>query len=235
MSPKRPVVIVVLACLDFVLGLVLIVGVGFGVSELNQSVDGTPIGFLALFLVMAILFVASGIALLRRQAHGPYVQLAATVLAVGSVALPNLVRRHPPFNETVALGTLRTIVAAEDEYARSNSGYYDTLACLTEPARCIPDHPVVEPTANDRRQYLQPKPAGYVFAFYAGPPVIDRDPAHTSPSSLRAYAYVAVPRKYGRTGVRTFCADSTGKVCSSLEVLSPVRDGACPSDCRPLL
>ena len=41
-------------------------------------------------------------------------------------------------NEAAAVGTIRSVLAAENSYTAINGGFYDSLQCLTEPTRCLP-------------------------------------------------------------------------------------------------
>ena len=56
-----------------------------------------------------------------------------------------------------------------------------------------------------------------------------------SVGSAAAFAYTATPLEPGKTGVRSFCGDSSGLVCSDPKgaAILPVA-GACPRTCAPL-
>jgi hypothetical protein len=61
--------------------------------------------------------------------------------------------------------------------------------------------------------------------------------ASATASQSRSFAITAAPVKPGRSGVRGFCADTTGVLCFNLDgTAPPVRsDGTCDIDrCRPL-
>jgi hypothetical protein len=47
-----------------------------------------------------------------------------------------------------------------------------------------------------------------------------------------AFAYVAVPVARGKTGVRSFCGDATGRICYTTTGVIVPELGVCPADCR---
>jgi hypothetical protein len=139
-------------------------------------------------------------------------------------------------------------VSAEAAYESVNFGFDDTPECLQNPARCLPDYPAVGPPFLPTKAWTGT--VGYFrrrFVPGAAVPSADR-PLGASASSVRSYAYVAVPaepdgriglvwRAAGRSlaGVRSFCADSTGRICASDAGTEPrIVDGLCPPapECR---
>jgi hypothetical protein len=142
------------------------------------------------------------------------------------------------------IGDLRTLVSAEAAYETVNSGFDDTPECLQAPTRCLPTYPPSGPV------FLRTGPwtgtVGYFRRrFVPGAPVPPGDrPAGASSSSVRSYAYVAVPappdgfqgfvwRRAGISleGVPSFCADSTGRICRVDGGGEPrVVDGLCAPD-----
>jgi hypothetical protein len=132
--------------------------------------------------------------------------------------------------EATVIATVSSVVFAEKEYAAANGSFFDEIRCLTDPVSCIPGFdanaaPFLDPTYA----WLEPR-LGYHRAFHPGPKA---DPAaiataKASPSSLRAFAFTATPVKPGVSGVRAFCADSTGRRCMTKNGSPPpVRNGAC--------
>ena len=132
--------------------------------------------------------------------------------------------------ESTVVATVSTVVFAEKQYAAANGSFFDEIACLTDPVKCIPGFdangaPFLDPTYA----WLEPR-LGYHRAFHPGPKA---DPAaiakaRASPSSLRAFAFTVTPVKPGVTGGRAFGADSTGRMCMTKDGSAPpVRNGAC--------
>jgi hypothetical protein len=132
--------------------------------------------------------------------------------------------------ERNVLLTVSTVLLGQRTYASANGSFFDEIACLLEPAKCIPGFaadgaPFLDPTYA----WLEPR-LGYVRKFHPGPRA---DPAaiakaKASPGSLRAFAFTATPQKPGVTGGRAFCGDSSGRMCVTADGREPpVRDGRC--------
>ncbi len=160
------------------------------------------------------------------------VALIPLVGIVAAIAIPSLLRARVSANESAAIGDIRTLISAQAAYQSANNGYYDTLACLTAPTGCLPGFPAGGPTFLAPTLAAEVK-SGYRRTFHAGPSAVDTSGA--SPSSITAYAYVAEPAEPGRTGVRIFCGDSTGRVCAAAAgtVVTPAA-GLCPEICTTL-
>lgn len=153
---------------------------------------------------------------------------------IAAIAIPSLLRARISANESSSIGDIRTVISAQAAYSSANGGLYDTLECLGAPATCIPNYPATGPTFIDPGTTLQLK-GGYRRSFHPGRAARQLDPQVHSKSSIESFAFVTVPAEPGRTGVRSFCGDSTGVVCSSPTVLQVV-EGACPPPptCTPL-
>src|SRR5262249_793153 len=91
-------------------------------------------------LAMAAGAIGLGLALLRpaRYSGVGRASLAAAASAVLLLAVvPHLEIRAPMFtNERVAIGDVRSIMAAELAYASSNGDAYGELECLAAPTNC---------------------------------------------------------------------------------------------------
>lgn len=151
---------------------------------------------------------------------------------VAAIAIPSLLRARISANEASTLGDVRAILSAEAAYQSANGGYYDSLECLSGPTACIPGY-------NDQVFLLGPSmagdKAGYRRTFHPGPAAeLGADEVgRVSPSSLQGFAFTAVPIEPGTTGIRSFCGDSTGVVCSKSGAVVEVVDGACGPSCIP--
>jgi hypothetical protein len=139
--------------------------------------------------------------------------------------------------ERAALLDVRTVLVAAKQYASVNGAYFGELVCLTAPETCLPDYP------NDQAPLLDPTHdwlatrLGYVRKFHPGPPVDEeaRVRAKAAPGSLRSFAFTIFPETPGETGLRSFCGDSTWKVCAVASGASPaVKDGRCAAPCQEL-
>jgi type IV pilus assembly protein PilA len=144
---------------------------------------------------------------------------------VAAIAIPSLLRARVSANESATLGDIRTVIMAEAAYQSANKGFYDSPACLADPARCIPDYR--GPTFLDPALAALPAKSGYERTFHPQPPPGDLPPG-ASRSGLVSFAIVAVPVAVDKTGVRGFCGDSSGRICATNDGSAPpVVDGVC--------
>jgi type II secretory pathway pseudopilin PulG len=152
---------------------------------------------------------------------------------VAAIAIPSFLRARVSANEAAAIADIRAVISAQADYQTRNSGFYDRLDCLAAPTSCLPSYTGPAPLSAELAQ-AQVK-NGYRRTFHPKPMEANLLPPSVSRSSLSSYAYVAVPETRHQTGVRSFCGDSTGRICyepdgSDIEV----EDGLCPSDCADL-
>src|SRR5262245_44592063 len=158
-----------------------------------------------------------------------------TILAlpiVAAIAIPSLLRARVSANEAGVIGDIRSIISAEAAYQSANAGYYDTLECLGTPSNCIPNY--TGPTFMDSMLASGAGKSGYKRTFHPGP-AASSDAGPRSPSSIEGYAYTAVPVENGRTGVRGFCGDASGRICQTMDGSEPrVVNGQCPETCQVL-
>ena len=182
---------------------------------------------------------------LALQSSGGTAVIVAVVCLVGlfvmigiiaAIAIPSLLRARVAANEANAIGRLRTIVSGEVAYTQANGGFADKPECLKAPASCIPG---ADPTTVylDSTIVFDGPQTGYVLTFHPGPPAPDEalTQGTVSPSSVQFFAVTAVPVQVGRTGVRSFCTDMSGRLCFFADGSSPrVEDGTCPARCTDL-
>jgi type II secretory pathway pseudopilin PulG len=149
---------------------------------------------------------------------------------IAAIAIPSFLRARVSANESAAIGDMRSVLSAETAYQLQNAGYYDSLGCLARPSRCIPGH--AGPALLNEDLAAATERNGYARVFHEGPPPSLPDPSKpVSPSSMTAFAYVAVPIQPGKTGVRSFCVDASGDVRAQADGSAPeIVDGACPAD-----
>ncbi len=163
--------------------------------------------------------------------------LVPVIGIIAAIAVPSLLRARVSANEAVAIGDARSVISAEMSYASSNGGYYDILECLSNPYNCIPDYPTTAPTFLGAELTSALVKSGYRRTFYPGAnaDLTAEQSSVLSPTSLVTFAYVAVPENPGVTGVRAFCADSTGRICAIPDGEVPaILDGTCPMECMNL-
>jgi hypothetical protein len=161
--------------------------------------------------------------------HGWAVVLGLGALLVTVIVIPDLLRSPLSCNESTAIADLRAIASAEAAYGRVNSGLFETrLSCLNHPRECTPNlaaetSSFVDPAATEPTRY------GYSRLLIPGPPPSPLPPS-VSKTSTTSFACTATPVTQGKTGVRTFCIDSTGFLCYSLDRSSVVNP---PGSLRP--
>jgi hypothetical protein len=148
--------------------------------------------------------------------------IAVVILAWNAVVQNN---RALAFREATrsVVNDMRNLYGAQEAYRSLNGGFYDRLGCLTTERPCIPDYPETAPTFLDAA-FAEPLKHGYRFTFHPGPSAESADPdeAKISPTSLQAYAYVAIPADPELQGAPTFCLDSTGRICRKLDSSEPI-------------
>jgi hypothetical protein len=149
----------------------------------------------------------------------------AAIGVVAAIAIPALLRARVSANEAATIGDTRTVISAQAAYASTAQGY-GSLSCLAKPASCLRSYR--GPAFLDEALASATQKDGYDRGFHPGP-------AGPREGTYRAFAYVSTPREPGRTGVRSFCGDSTGRVCFDAAGAGIVpRDGLCPAICTDL-
>jgi Zn-dependent protease with chaperone function len=182
-------------------------------QEVHQPGTVEPVGRnpLAYPLAPFLGFLAAGPA----GGAGTLLVVVAVIGIVAAIAIPSLLRARIAANEAAALGDLRGIVSAEAAYAGANHGFFESdMACLGSPGRCLPGYG--GPPFLDASLAVGTK-SGYVRKLYHGHtyPAGSEPPPGVSRSSTDGFAVVARPVTAQQTGIRSFCADSSGIVCWS--------------------
>ena len=156
---------------------------------------------------------------------------------VAAVAIPSFLRARISANEAGAIGDVRTVISAEAAYQSANCGAYGRLECLSNPrgAGCVVDYPATGPTFLDADLTSARVKSGYRREFHPGTDVVlNAGAGCPGGAGLESFAYTAVPDTR-QTGVRGFCGDSTGIVCSTRDGSVPdTAGGRCGETCEPL-
>ena len=157
---------------------------------------------------------------------------------VAAIAIPSLLRARVSANEAAAIGDVRTVISAEAAYGSANCDTYGRLECLSNPRGpgCIAGYPATAPTFLDATLTAAQVKSGYRRAFHPGAEVALADrPGCAGGTGLESFAYTAEPETRGRTGVRGFCGDDSGRICFTADgSVPPVTNGRCAEGCTPL-
>jgi hypothetical protein len=147
--------------------------------------------------------------------------LVVVVLGL-ALLLPDLIEPRVRMGERSALQSVKAFKAAQEAYKRALGTFAPTVDCLVRPRSCAPTY---QGGAFLHEAYAAERRDGYVFELVGSP----RDPSRAAFS----YALFANPAQPGKTGVRSFCADSAGRLCFGRKELRPVSDSAvCPAACE---
>lgn len=137
-------------------------------------------------------------------------------------------------NEGATRHELQRVAQAQAKYAAA-TGFFDSrLACLELPATCAPGRDVDESFLGPALASDLPR-HGYQRRLIGGPAPAAAEIAarRASPTSVKAFAYIAYPQKPFESGIRGFCTDDTGAVCVSPDGRAPVvRNGRCVCQAR---
>jgi type II secretory pathway pseudopilin PulG len=146
---------------------------------------------------------------------------------IAAIAIPSLLRARVSANESQAIGDVRTVISAEAAYQSVNNGYYGPIECLPKPGECIAGYS--GPNFLDPAKPLTGAKGGYRRTFYPGPAASQgAGGTPPPPGGIESFAFVAVPEKQGATGVRSFCGDSSGRVCAVTSGSIDATGGECP-------
>ena len=152
---------------------------------------------------------------------------------VAAIAIPSLLRARMSANEAATIGDIRTVISAEAAYQSSSGGYYGPPPCLAAPPTCLPAYS--GPTFLDHDLASATVKNGYRRTFHAGPGASANTSAPAATGSLESFAYTAVPAEPGKSGVRAFCGDSSGRICFTSDGSPPaLAGGLCDPGCPDL-
>jgi type IV pilus assembly protein PilA len=225
---------------------------GLAIASLVVGVLSLPtLGCLGVGAVVGIIL---GIVALRRASRDPRAYggkgfaiggIVASALSLlvaipllgitAAIAIPSLLRARVSANEAATIGDIRTVISAESAYQSANCGSYGRLQCLSSPrgAGCIADYPPGAPTFLDSSLTGATVKSGYQRTFHPGAAVAPGQGSGCT--GLESFAYTAEPATQGKTGVRGFCGDASGRICFTADGGAPsVTNGRCPEDCRLL-
>ena len=116
--------------------------------------------------------------------------VVAIIAVIAAIAVPNLLRSRIGANESSAIGSCRTLTAAQTAYHASNASYATTFDELLNPPDGVATPYIDEGLGSGAK-------AGYDFALANTDATVD-------------WNVTATPTSSGRSGIRTFYADESG-------------------------
>ena len=116
--------------------------------------------------------------------------VVAIIAVIAAIAVPNLLRSRISANESSAIGSLRTLTAAQTAFHAANAAYAADFADLLTPPDGVAAPYVDEALGSGSK-------AGYDFALAATDVTVD-------------WNCTATPVSSGRSGIRTFYVDESG-------------------------
>lgn len=147
-------------------------------------------------------------------------------------AAADLKRARMIANESSAVTDIRIIYSAEMLFMAVADGAYGDLRCLNVPADCVVEIPGEKLLEKDITVATEKN--GYRRKFHGGARVRSAK-AKGSPSPfVKTFAYTAVPTGRGETGMRSYCGDSTGRVCVTEDGSEPAVVGGLCTPCIEL-
>jgi len=158
--------------------------------------------------------------------------MVAIIGIIAAIAIPSLLRARVSANESSAVGDLRSMVSAQAAYS-SHGGSYGLPECLATPAQsgCLSNYPAGQPSFLDPATASLSPRHGYRWSFAQGP----SRPTRANPNGIASYCFAGMPVQPGQTGVRSFAADDTGRICYDAAGADLCASGALPEDCSPVM
>lgn len=160
------------------------------------------------------------------------VELLVAVTIVGivaAIATPGLLRSRMAANESSAIGSLRSIISAEQSFASLNRGFADDLATL---ASICPGTTAAFLSEDLRFNGIEK--SGYTFAAVAGlGAVAAPNDCFGNPTQSTFYAS-ATPLTIGSTGTRGFAANLDSSIWQDASGAVPTEPFALGGTISPL-
>jgi len=143
---------------------------------------------------------------MRKDSHGfswlEIIIIIVIILLTAGILVPNLWKSKTQINETAAVRSIRTIIAAEVNYAQSyGTGYTSSLSNLGPPPDAMPSSSLAGYVDSELAEGLK---EGYSFVYTPGP--------RADNGRIQTYTLKVTPVKPGETGNTFYFVDQTGLI-----------------------
>jgi prepilin-type N-terminal cleavage/methylation domain-containing protein len=133
--------------------------------------------------------------------------VVAIIGTIAAIAVPGLLRARISANEAAAVGSLRTVTSAQEDYNAMNRGYADDLANLGQACAGM----TVPFISSDLNVNGSTK-SGYIFDVVAGLGAANGPNDCNGNVTQTSYYATATPTTIGYTGFRAFAANVTASI-----------------------
>ena len=155
--------------------------------------------------------------------------VVAIIGTLAAIAVPGLLRSRMSGNEAAAIGSMRAITSAQEDYNSLNRGYADDLANLSQ---SCPGMTAPFLTAGLETNGIVK--TGFVFNVVAGMGAVPGpNDCGGNPTQTSFYA-TAVPQIVSYTGMRGFAANLTFSIWQDTSGLAPVEPFTAGGTVSPL-
>jgi len=140
--------------------------------------------------------------------------VVAIIGIIAAIAVPGLLRARMSGNEASAIGSMRAINTAQQNYSQQCNGYAPVLTELRLAGNFL---------SPDLTAVAAPTKSGYTVtmaAAAAGSPIPGVLPAGCIATTTNYYA-TAVPLKHGSTGTRSFASTEQGTIFYTSTAVAP--------------
>ncbi|HEY6293880.1 MAG TPA: hypothetical protein VI455_20185 [Terriglobia bacterium] len=143
---------------------------------------------------------------MRKDSHGfswlEIIIVIVIIVLTAGVLVPNLWKSKTTIDETAAVRSIRSIIAAETNYAQAyGTGYSASLSTLGPPPDAMPTSSLAGYVDSELAEGLK---EGYSFVYAAGAPGEN--------GRIETYTLKANPVKPGETGKTYYFVDQAGLI-----------------------
>ena len=151
--------------------------------------------------------------------------VVAIIGIIAAIAVPGLLRARMSGNEASAIGSLRAINTAQQNYAQQCNGYSGTLIDLRVAGNFL---------SPDLTQVAAPVKSGYTIVLNVGTGALLAPQPSGCLASGSGYYSSAVPLSVGSTGTRAFATNAQGTIWQNTAGAAPAEPFAVAATVAPI-